>query len=250
MTCQVCGEGHLQAGTTSNSIDSDIGKLEVVRHFHWCDVCGTEMALAKDTKANVVEARNARRHAVRLSADQINEVISVVGMSQEAAGAILGGGSVAFSKYKHGAVLPAEAMDNLLWLIKEYPFLAKKLAIRHGMPDAVRLAPEQEILVYSPDHADEESSDTAVELPLHVELGSYGPMEDSFVRREFDTKSKVSGQIVLEIATHALDEDESREAYRVLKSSRKASVNSDSRKFWSNPIQHVEHSSIVMPLAA
>lgn len=137
MICPVCDEGQLHAGSVPSVIDSEHGKLDVERHFHWCDACGTEVTLSKDSRLNALAAKSARRDAARLTTEQICEVLRNLGLTQEAAGTIFGGGSIAFSKYKRSEVQPAEAMDNLLWLIQRHPFLAAELAERHGMPDAV-----------------------------------------------------------------------------------------------------------------
>ncbi len=141
--CPVCGEGQLRAAFVMNQIDSEQGKLDVKRHFHWCEACGTEVSLSTDTRLNALAAKAARRDAVRLSTAQICQVISNLGLTQEAAGTIFGGGPIAFSKYKRNEVLPTEAMDNLLWLIQRHPFLAKELAARHGMTNETFVSERQ-----------------------------------------------------------------------------------------------------------
>jgi HTH-type transcriptional regulator / antitoxin MqsA len=136
MLCPVCSEGKLHSDKTFNNIHVANGIKSVIRHFHWCDGCGAEIALDQDLRLNGREALQVKRRALgRMTGAQIKSLREdVLKISQLEAGKIFGGGPVAFSKYENNDMPPSDAMDNLLWLVCRDSRLAYELAERARVP--------------------------------------------------------------------------------------------------------------------
>lgn len=62
-----------------------------------------------------------------LKPDEIRKVRKKLALTQEAAGAILGGGHRAFQKYESGEILPSRAISNLLKLLWKEPNMLEVL---------------------------------------------------------------------------------------------------------------------------
>jgi HTH-type transcriptional regulator / antitoxin MqsA len=56
-----------------------------------------------------------------LSSEEIQEIRNNLGLTQEMASKVFGGGENAFSKYENGKVAQSAAMDRLLRLASEFP---------------------------------------------------------------------------------------------------------------------------------
>jgi HTH-type transcriptional regulator/antitoxin MqsA len=109
-------------------------QLQAKNQFHECDFCGTEVVLKEDARFNAKTVLDAKQIADgRLTASDIRSIRKHLGLKQEIAGRIIGGGPTAFSKYEHSELAPTDAMDNLLWLLSEHEFLIYELGRRHGV---------------------------------------------------------------------------------------------------------------------
>lgn len=156
-SCPVCGEGTLQVDETLVTLNLNGLSVPSARRLHWCDVCGTELALAEDTKFNARMARRAELDAQgKMSGDIIQALRRELLLTQENAGKIFGGGPVAFCKYEKHDLAPSEPMDNLLWLVKQFPALAAHLAKRHGVEAGIKKYPSTEGIFFETSKIDEE----------------------------------------------------------------------------------------------
>lgn len=81
-----------------------------------------------------------------------------VDLTQAEAGALLGGGPVAFSKYEHDDLVPDEAMSNLLRLAIADPSIVKKLQAIKNEYLTVTSSPIGHF-TYGPSEADESGAD-------------------------------------------------------------------------------------------
>ncbi len=88
----------------------------------WYCVCGEGIVTAKDMDVS-------DRHLNRLKAQAENLVLpgdvrrirKKLGLNQQSAGQLLGGGPSAFNKYEKGQVLPSKAISNLLRVLEALP---------------------------------------------------------------------------------------------------------------------------------
>jgi len=99
--------------------------------MHSCEACGIETALNEDLRFNARAMRRARKqHYGTLTGEEIRRIRKHLGLSQEQAAKLFGGGPVAFSKYENEEITQSEAMDRLIWLVGNYPDLMAPLAKR------------------------------------------------------------------------------------------------------------------------
>lgn len=144
--CPVCDEGLLQSD--EKTVARMIGSVavDVAQQSHWCDACGIEFALPEDARFNARKFRCAEQKSNgKLTGDEIRALRKDLSVTQEIAGKLFGGGPVAFCKYERHDLAPSEPMDNLLWIVREFPAIAKHLGRRHGI----------EVLASAPDTIEE-----------------------------------------------------------------------------------------------
>ena len=90
----------------------------------WCTSpeCG-ESVLDGDALKTLARARATFKAEARklITPAEIAAIREELGLSQRAAGKILGGGPIAFHKYESGKQLPSAPMSNLLRVLRRYP---------------------------------------------------------------------------------------------------------------------------------
>lgn len=131
LTCPVCGEGRLHLDQSEST--TEIGGIEykVPFHTHWCDGCASKIGLNEDLRFNARAMRQIRKkHIGLMTGEEVRACRKSLGLSQEQAAKLFGGGPVAFSKYENNEVTQSEAMDRLIWLVSKFPFLMPALADR------------------------------------------------------------------------------------------------------------------------
>ncbi len=106
-------------------------EYEVPFQTHWCDGCGSKLGLNEDLRFNARAMRQIRKkHIGLMTGAEVRACRKSLGLSQEQAAKLFGGGPVAFSKYENNEVTQSEAMDRLIWLVSKFPFLLPALADR------------------------------------------------------------------------------------------------------------------------
>lgn len=133
--CPVCGTGHL----TRKSVEEEFsykGITGTYKHnFSVCDVCHVDQADSEEMKLN-------KRAVIRLkktiegllTGEEVLQMRKTLGISQEDASKIFGGGPVAFSKYEKDDVMQSVAMDNIFRLAMDVPGAFEYLCKRSGVP--------------------------------------------------------------------------------------------------------------------
>ena len=88
----------------------------------YCDECEESIHTGKDMK---VSDRRLNRLKARseglLAPEEIRRIRKKLGLSQEAAGLLIGGGPRAFQKYESGDLLPSRAISSALVLLDHDP---------------------------------------------------------------------------------------------------------------------------------
>lgn len=121
--CPVCGQPALKPATFShtfkhNDVDLVVDGLE----GYECASCKSEPMFPEQIRRNERRIREAKRHADGLlSGNQIREARESLGLSQQEAAVIFGGGTNGFSKYERGETAQSVAMDRLLRLVMADP---------------------------------------------------------------------------------------------------------------------------------
>jgi HTH-type transcriptional regulator/antitoxin MqsA len=94
--------------------------LTVDVEYSVCTQCGAEVILSDQIKRNDCRVRDAWRRADGLlTGAEIVELRKKLGLTQQEAAMIFGGGVNAFSKYELGEVIQSEGMDKLMRLALE-----------------------------------------------------------------------------------------------------------------------------------
>lgn len=132
--CPICGEGYLHEHIEQEEVEYNGHKSMTPLYYSECDACGCEQADATQTRNNK-RAMIAFKKTVDglLTGEELKALRIHLGINQNQAAAIFGGGPVAFSKYENDDVMQSEAMDRLLRLADEIPaafdFLVKKSGV-------------------------------------------------------------------------------------------------------------------------
>lgn len=116
-------DGTLMSRDIRPSILSYKGESIVVDLPGWyCPKCGESVHDGSDMKVSD-RALNAlkMRHENLLDAKEIRRIRKKLGLTQAAAGQIVGGGPKAFTKYENGDLVPSRAIANLLKVLDACP---------------------------------------------------------------------------------------------------------------------------------
>jgi HTH-type transcriptional regulator/antitoxin MqsA len=113
-----------------NERDLVIGELE----GHECRHCKSEPMFPDEIRRNQLRITDAKRQADGLlSGHQIRKARELLGLSQQEAATIFGGGTNGFSKYERGETAQSVAMDRLLRLVMADPSKLDQLRAMAGM---------------------------------------------------------------------------------------------------------------------
>ncbi|OGA54129.1 MAG: hypothetical protein A3F74_24240 [Betaproteobacteria bacterium RIFCSPLOWO2_12_FULL_62_58] len=127
----MCGNEHLHLQESEKLVEIDGAEVKIPFRKHWCEECGSEMALNEDLRFNARAMRHARKkHRGMLTGEEIRQIRKQLRLNQEQAAKLFGGGPVAFSKYENEEVSQSDAMDRLIWIVGMIPGLAQLLAKR------------------------------------------------------------------------------------------------------------------------
>jgi len=135
--CPICATGELASFEEPNELQYKGKTLSVVMEYAVCQHCGEEMILPDQIKRNDCRVRDAWRKADGLlTGAEIAELRKTLGLTQQEAARVFGGGVNAFSKYERGDVIQSEGMDKLMRLaLEEQPLdVYRWLRERAGLP--------------------------------------------------------------------------------------------------------------------
>jgi HTH-type transcriptional regulator/antitoxin MqsA len=134
-TCPVCGATPLTGVTYSDTFKHNERDLVVDGLERYdCASCHSEPMFPDQIRRNERRIREAKRLADGLlSGNQIRRAREVLGLSQQEAAAIFGGGTNGFSKYERGETAQSVAMDRLLRLVIADPSKLDELRAMAGI---------------------------------------------------------------------------------------------------------------------
>lgn len=127
--CVMCGSNSLRLDESEKTIDIEGIAIKVLFRKHWCESCGSVMGLNEDLRFNARAMRQARKkHYGLLTGEEVRKIRKQLGLSQEQAARLFGGGPVAFSKYENDEISQSESMDRLIRIAAAHPELLPTLA--------------------------------------------------------------------------------------------------------------------------
>ena len=118
--CPLCGEGHIEPRTESMVTEYRGKQGTVMLRYAECDACGSEITGDADGRANKRAVLTFRKSVDGLlTGAEIRALREKLGITQEQASRLFGGGPKAFSKYEANDVAPSESMNTLLCLVRQ-----------------------------------------------------------------------------------------------------------------------------------
>jgi len=124
--CPFCESNQLKMVERTQEISDRSGNTIVVPGYEStsCVECGNEFVTAVQAKANDRHVVDGRRVSQKLlPTDEIRRIRRRLGLTQDMASQIFGGGRNAFSKYERGDVSQSVAMDRLIRAVDYSPKL-------------------------------------------------------------------------------------------------------------------------------
>lgn len=122
LMCPMCAEGHLTRHSQLESITYKGSIKNIKTFFSECDFCGLEQAGAEEMKLNKRSVIKAKKEVDGLlSGNEILAIRERLGINQDKASRIFGGGPNAFTKYENDDVTQSEAMDKLIKVARDVP---------------------------------------------------------------------------------------------------------------------------------
>lgn len=114
--CNACGEGHLHPSTWEGDFRHYDGTIHVAGlQCHRCDVCDADPVFPDQIAFNEKRIADAKRKETgRLVGREVRVLREQLGLTQQQAATLFGGGANAFSKYERGEVMQSVAMDRLM----------------------------------------------------------------------------------------------------------------------------------------
>lgn len=135
LLCEECGVGRLQPSEWMSDFKHGDGTIHVAGlECYVCDHCGADPVFTDQIRRNQLKIADAKRKADGLLAGaDIGSIREHLGLSQQRAAQLFGGGTNAFSKYERGEVLQSVAMDRLLKATAFFPGLLGFLEREAGL---------------------------------------------------------------------------------------------------------------------
>jgi len=122
LICHLCHSSDIFILTAKDSLTYKGHKIEFDIEYSVCNACGREFIESQQIHKNDATILNAKKFADGLlSSEEIKEIRKNLGLTQETASKVFGGGENAFSKYESGKVAQSASMDRLLRLAAEFP---------------------------------------------------------------------------------------------------------------------------------
>jgi HTH-type transcriptional regulator/antitoxin MqsA len=137
--CANCGADNLQRRVEAETLQYKGQPIVTDVEYSLCPQCGAEAIFPDQIKRNDCRVRDAWRKADGLlTGEEIADLRKKLGLTQQDAAKVFGGGVNAFSKYERGEVIQSEGMDKLMRLALEMPDVSRWLRQHAGLADRPR----------------------------------------------------------------------------------------------------------------
>lgn len=128
--CSTCGVGTLHDGVRERTNDYRGHTFAATYTGAFCDRCGDGMIYHQSKIDDEWDAFCA--HVDTNERRELAAIRARLGLTQEDASKLSGGGHNAFSRYERGEAKPMMAVMNLFRLLDRYPSLLPELGAAHG----------------------------------------------------------------------------------------------------------------------
>ncbi|WP_417028127.1 type II toxin-antitoxin system MqsA family antitoxin [Citrobacter sp.] len=137
--CPLCGKGHLTKKMDVDQITYKGRMKQVTDTYFTCDSCRVEQAGASELKYNK-RAMNCFKKEVDglLTGKEVYDIRIRLGLTQDEASLVFGGGPNAFTKYENNDVIQSESMDKLLRVASSYPVVFSDLCEKAGVSTKIQ----------------------------------------------------------------------------------------------------------------
>lgn len=125
--CPVCGEGTLHDGLRKEFIEYRGHKFGVEQPGAYCDHC--DDGIVYHDPASEEALQKFRAGVDELERQELSAVRQYLGLTQQQAASIAGGGHNAFSRYERGEAHPVLGVVNLFRILGRHPELLQELGI-------------------------------------------------------------------------------------------------------------------------
>ena len=113
--CPVCEIGHLSSKVEDVEFEYKTIKKTLNTKYSICNECGSEIATSDDAKFNKRSVTAFHKQVDGLlTGKELKEIRKELGITQQQASTIFGGGPNSFTKYEHDDVIQSVAMDRLI----------------------------------------------------------------------------------------------------------------------------------------
>lgn len=175
--CIICKSKAVSILTDYEEINYKGDMLRVLMEYSLCDECKREFISKDQIVRNDKAIRDVKKvHDGLFSSKEIAEARKKLGLTQEQASLVFGGGRNAFSKYERGEVSQSAAMDKLIKQALKHPMVYRDLLNLAGINTAISDTPyETNIAYYSTYKANKQDKDRCPSVKSIIMLEvSYG----------------------------------------------------------------------------
>ena len=134
--CSNCGKEPVQVRTDRSQVVSVGRRKSTVENlvYSLCSECEQEFTTSTQHDSNVLRVQAALAQLTSITPLEIRRIRGTLGLSQDEARLLFGGGKTAFSKYERGRSTPSESMARLMQLSTAVPGVIQYLAKVKNIP--------------------------------------------------------------------------------------------------------------------
>lgn len=148
--CKFCKSAHVTEHEENDVISYQGSQLSIPLVFSTCEQCEREFISKQQIMVNEARIRDAKKsHDGLMTSHEIFEARTRLGITQEQASLVFGGGKNAFSKYERAEVSQSAAMDTLIRVCLKHPSVFQDLLLIKKIKQNVsQLKYEDNIIAY------------------------------------------------------------------------------------------------------
>lgn len=136
--CRFCKSQDMSQHSSAETSKYKGQTYEVLIDYSICNHCGEEVITTDQIHINEMRVREAKKKLDGLlSCEEIRRMRTALGLTQDEAAKVFGGGVNAFSKYERGEVTQSTAMDKLIRIAEKDQMVFLRLKAMAGLSNLV-----------------------------------------------------------------------------------------------------------------